>query len=59
LLRFPIEALLTQPALFCPQCGLELEIDFEHSAAALQELRKYSDGLDDARRILDEGKPGG
>jgi transcription elongation factor Elf1 len=59
LIRFPFELLLSQPSISCPQCGLELQLDLERSSAALQELRKYSAGMEDAQRILDDGQPGG
>jgi hypothetical protein len=55
-IRFPFQALLSagpQPSITCPCCGLELWIDLQRSAAALQDLRRYAEGLDDARRLLD------
>jgi hypothetical protein len=57
-IRFPLGALLTQSSLFCPSCGLELAIDSQRSAAALDALRRYAAGMDDARRMLDKSKPG-
>lgn len=57
-IHFPLEALLTQPSIFCPGCGLELQIDPKGSAAALDALRRYADGMDEARRMLDENKAG-
>ena len=58
LIRFPFQALLTQPSITCIQCGLELHIDLGRSADVLENLRRYHDGLDDAGRILSEGTPG-
>ena len=52
LVRFPIQALLTQPLITCSQCGLELHIDLGCSADVLENLRRYVDGLDDAGGIL-------
>jgi hypothetical protein len=37
---------------------LELQIDSQRSAAALEELRKYTAGLDEAQGMLDENQPG-
>ena len=56
LIRFPFQALLQQPSIICTHCGLELQIDPERSAAALQELHKYTAGLADAQSKLDENK---
>jgi hypothetical protein len=58
LIRFPLGDLLRQPSITCPQCGLELQIDPQRSAAALEELRKYTAGLDEAQGMLDENQPG-
>jgi transcription elongation factor Elf1 len=55
-IRFPLGALLTQPSIFCSSCGLELQIDPQGSATALDALRRYAAGMDDARRMLDESK---
>jgi hypothetical protein len=56
--HFPLSALLTRPSIFCPSCGLELAIDSQGSAAALEALRRYTAGMDDARRMLDKSNPG-
>jgi len=58
MLRFPLQALLLQQSIFCSQCGLELVIDLEHSAPALDELQRYIAGQDAARKILDENDLG-
>jgi len=58
LIRFPFQALLTQPSITCSQCGLELHIDLGRSAAVLEDLSGYVEGLGDAERILNENKPG-
>ena len=58
LIRFPFQALLLLPALVCEQCGLELEIDHQRSAGALEELRRYAAGLDAAGHWLDQDPPG-
>jgi hypothetical protein len=58
LIRFPFQALLTQPSITCSQCGLELHIDLGGSADVLENLRRYVDGLDDAGCILQESTPG-
>lgn len=58
LIRFSFPTLLTQPAINCSQCGLELQIDLGCSAAALEDLRQYVAGLEDAERILEESMPG-
>jgi hypothetical protein len=57
-IRFPYQDLLAQPAITCPHCGLELEIDLQRSAAALQALRRYANGLEEARHMLEENQPG-
>lgn len=57
LIRFPFQALLTQPSITCSQCGLELHIDLGRSAGVLENLRRCVDGLDDAGRILQESTP--
>jgi len=57
MIQFPLQALLQQSSIFCSHCGLELEIDVDHSSAALADLRRYSTGLDEAQRILDGNKP--
>jgi hypothetical protein len=56
-IRFPLQALLMQSSITCPQCGLELKIDLENSAATLEDLRRYINGMEDARRILKAGMP--
>jgi hypothetical protein len=56
-IRFPFQELLMMPSIHCPQCGLELQIDLGQSAEALEDLRKYVNGMDHARQILDEGLP--
>ena len=53
-IQFPLQALLAQGTIACPHCGLELHIDPQRSAAALQELRRYTAGMAGARRKLDE-----
>jgi hypothetical protein len=58
MIRFPFLALLLQPSITCAQCGLELQIDLGSSAAALEDLRRYLAGLEDAERILEENMPG-
>jgi hypothetical protein len=58
LIQFPFQALLTLPSITCTQCGLVLQLDLQRSAAALEELRRYVAGIDDARRMLDENKLG-
>jgi len=54
---FPLGALLTQRSIFCVACGLELEIDPQGSATALDALRHYASGMDEAQRMLDKSKP--
>ena len=56
-IRFPLQALLMQSSITCPRCGLELKIDLENSAATLEDLRRYINGMEDARRILKAGLP--
>jgi hypothetical protein len=58
LIQFPILALLNQTGFTCTQCGLELNIDPQRSAAALKELHRYTAGLEDAQGSLGDNKPG-
>lgn len=57
-IRFPLGALLTQPSIFCASCGLELQIDPQGSSTALDALRRYASGMNEAQRMLDESNPG-
>lgn len=57
-IRFPILALLGQVAIPCDNCGLELFIDPDSSALALQALRKYIEGMEAAARMLERSRVG-
>lgn len=46
-IRFPIQALLQVRSLTCTHCDLELEIDLKQSGLALQELRKFTNSLEE------------
>lgn len=59
LIRFHYQQLLAQPSIVCLTCGLELQVDLENSAAALDALHKYATGMQAAQRTLDEGQLGG
>ncbi len=51
-----LQALLGSPHVSCSQCGLELTLDLQRSAAAMAELRKLAAGTDEARRMLDDAR---
>lgn len=43
--------LLSNRAIYCTGCGLELVIDREESAASLELLRKLQEGIEEAEKI--------
>ena len=49
-IQFSIQTLLGAPALICPSCGLELTVDPDGSAAALDALRRYAAEIESIRR---------
>jgi len=51
-----LQALLGSFHVSCSQCGLELTLDLQRSAAALTELRKLAASTAEARRMLDDAR---